>query len=99
MKPEEFKMRLFSRRKKEPEIQEITYDIYGGFVIEKKESGYEITWRSPNVTTLSINSEPVIDEDVQVEREGDTIRVLTNECKLKLIKEGGDMKVYISKIA
>jgi len=99
MKSEDTKMRLFGRRKKEPEIQEITYDIYGGFVIEKKESGYEITWRSPNVTTLSINSEPVIDEDVQVEREGDTIKVLTNECKLKIIKEGGDMKVYISRIA
>lgn len=91
-------MRLFGRKKKEPEVQEISYEIFGGFTIKKTSSGYEITWRSPNITTLNVRSEPVIDDDVQIKREDDTIQVLTTECKLKLIKENGDMKAHISKI-
>jgi len=90
-------MRLFGRKKK-PEVQEIDYEIFGGFTIKKTESGYEITWRSPNITTLNVKSEPIIDDDVQTTREGDTIKVLTTECKLKLITKNGDMKAYISKI-
>jgi hypothetical protein len=91
-------MRLFGRKKKEPKVQETTYEIFGGFTIKKTPSGYEITWRSPNITTLSVTSEPVIAEDVQIRREGDEIRVLTTECKLKLIKENGSTRVHISKI-
>jgi len=91
-------MRLFGRKKKEPQVQELSYEIFGGFTIKKISSGYEITWRSPNLTTLNVNSEPIIDENVQTKREGDTIKILTTECQLKLIKENGDMKAYISKI-
>jgi len=91
-------MRLFGRKKKEPEVQELSYEIFGGFTIKKTSSGYEITWRSPNITTLNVRSEPVIDDDVQIKREDDTIQVLTTGCKLKLIKENGDMKAHISKI-
>lgn len=91
-------MRLFGRKKKEPEVQEISYEIFGGFTIKKTLSGYEITWRSPNITTLNVRSEPVIDDDVQTKREGDTIQILTTECRLKLTKENGDMKAHISKI-
>ena len=91
-------MRLFGRKKKESEVQETDYEIFGGFTIKKTPSGYEITWRSPNITTLNVSSEPIIDEEVQISREGDTIKVLTTECKLKLITKNGDAKVYISKI-
>jgi len=91
-------MRLFGRKKKEPEVQEIEYEIFGGFTIKKSPSGYEITWRSPNITTLNVNSEPIIDDDVQTTREGDIIKVLTTECRLKLIKKNGDMEAHISKI-
>jgi len=91
-------MRLFGRKKKEPEVQELSYEIFGGFTIKKTSSGYEITWRSPNITTLNVRSEPVIDNDVQIKREDDTIQVLTTGCKLKLIKENGDTKAHISKI-
>jgi len=92
-------MRLFGRKKKkEPEVQEIDYEIFGGFTIKKTSSGYELTWRSPNITTLNVKSKPIIDDDVQIRREGDVINVLTTECKLKLITEDGDMKAYISKI-
>jgi len=91
-------MRLFGRKKKEPEVQEIDYEIFGGFTIKKTSSGYEITWRSPNLTTLNVKSEPIIDDDVQTRREGDEIKVLTTACKLKLITKNGDTKAYISKI-
>jgi len=64
----------------------------------KRSSGYELTWRSPNVTTLRVSSEPVIDDDVQIKREDDTIQVLTTECRLKLITKDGETEAHISKI-
>ena len=91
-------MRLFGRKKKESEVQETSYEIFGGFTIKKISSGYEFTWRTPNITTLIVKSEPIIDDDVQIRREGDTIQVLTTECKLKLITKDGDTRAYISRI-
>jgi len=91
-------MRLFGRKKKEPKVQEVSYEIFGGFTIKKIPSGYELTWRSPNVTTLRVSSEPVIDDDVQIKREDDTIQVLTTECRLKLITKDGETEAHISKI-
>jgi len=91
-------MRLFGRKKKGSKVQETSYEIFGGFTIKKIPSGYEFTWRSPNITTLIVNSEPIIDDDVQIRREGDTIQVLTTECKLKLITKDGDTRAYISRI-
>ena len=92
------KMRLFGRKKKESKVEELSYEIFGGFTIKKTPSGYELTWRNPNLTTLNVKSEPIIDDAVQTKREGDTIQVLTTECVLKLIKEDGEMKAYISKL-
>jgi len=92
------KMRLFGRKKKESKVEELSYEIFGGFTIKKTPSGYELTWRNPNLTTLNVKSEPIIDDAVQTRREGDTIQVLTTECVLKLIKENGEMKAYISKL-
>jgi len=91
-------MRLFRRRKKESTVQESAYEIFGGFTIKKTPSGYEITWRSPNITTLNVNSEPVIDSDVQIRREGDVIQVLSTQCRLKLTIEKGNTKVHISNL-
>ena len=91
-------MRLFGRKKKESKVEELSYEIFGGFTIKKTPSGYELTWRNPNLTTLNVKSEPIIDDAVQTRREGDTIQVLTTECVLKLIKENGEMKAYISKL-
>ena len=91
-------MRLFRRRKKESTVQESTYEIFGGFTIKKTPSGYEITWRSPNITTLNVNSEPVIDSDVQIRREGDVMQVLSTQCRLKLTIEKGNTKVHISNL-
>jgi len=90
-------MRLFGK-KKEPKVQEVSYEIFGGFTIKKIPSGYELTWRSPNVTTLRVSSEPIIDDDVQIKREDETIRILTTECKLRLITKDGKTEAHISKI-
>jgi len=91
-------MRLFGKKKK-PQVQEVTYEIFGGFTITKTPTGYEVKWRSPNLTTITVNSPPVIDEDVQTKREGDIIHVLSTECKLKLTtKEEGKTEAHISKI-
>jgi len=92
-------MRLFGR-KKESKSEEKAYDyeIFGGFTIKKKPAGYEISWKSPHVTTINVHSMPVISEDVQTKQEGDEIHVLTPACKLKVVmgKEGAE--AYISKI-
>jgi hypothetical protein len=90
-------MKLFGR-KKETRAEEITYEIFGGFTITKVPSGYEITWRSPNVTTINVHKMPIISEEVQFKQEGDVIRILTTECKLKLIKKNGETEAHISKI-
>jgi len=90
-------MKLFGR-KKETKAEEITYEIFGGFTITKVPGGYEITWRSPNITTINVHKMPVISENVQVKQEGDVIHILTTECKLKLTTKDGETEAYISKI-
>ncbi|MBS7624162.1 MAG: hypothetical protein QXS36_01555 [Candidatus Bathyarchaeia archaeon] len=92
-------MRIFGRKKeKEPKVEEAIYEIFGGFTIKKDPGGYEITWRSPNVTTIKVNSMPIISQDVQFRQEGDIIHVLTTECKLKLISREGKIEAHISKL-
>ncbi|MBS7649657.1 hypothetical protein KEJ17_08465 [Candidatus Bathyarchaeota archaeon] len=82
-------MRLFGKKKEQkPEESESAYEyeIFGGFTITKKPGGdYEISWKSPNVTTIRVSSMPVISGDVQVKQEGDEIKALTTECKLKVV--------------
>ena len=90
------RLRLFGRKKKEPQAQVSSYDIFGGFTITKGPAGYEIRWRSPNVTTITVHSPPVIDEHVQVERAGDKIQVLSSACKLRLTTLKGKMEAHIS---
>ncbi|MEM2341249.1 MAG: hypothetical protein QXX94_01175 [Candidatus Bathyarchaeia archaeon] len=90
-------MKIFGR-KKEAKTEETVYEIFGGFTITKVPGGYEIAWRSPNITTINVSRMPVISEEVQVEQEGDVIRILTTECKLKLIMKDGEIEAYISKI-
>jgi hypothetical protein len=89
-------MKIFGK-KKAPETQEIKYDIYGGFEISKSINGYQITWRSPNVTTITVSSPPVIDDDVQWKNEGEKTRVLSMECKLILTTKEGVTLARISK--
>ena len=90
-------MRFFKRKKKEEE-REFTYEIFGGAVITEVEDGYEITWKSPNLTSIRLTSPPEIDKDVMTEKEGNSIRILTRECKLKVVMSGREVKASISKI-
>lgn len=92
-------MRLFGR-KKEARAEETVYEyeIFGGFTIKKAPGGYEITWKSPNVTTINVHSMPIISEEVELKQEGDLIRVLTTECKLKLVTKEGKTEAYITKL-
>ena len=92
------RLRLFGRKKKEPQAQVSSYDIFGGFTITKGLAGYEIKWRSPNVTTITVQSPPLIDDYVETEREGDTIQVLTTSCKLRITTEQGRTEARVSKI-
>lgn len=92
-------MKIFGKKKdKEPKVEEATYEIFGGFTIRKDPDGYEIMWRSPNVTTIKVHSAPVISQEVQFKQESDVIHVLTTECKLKLVMKEGKAEAYISKI-
>jgi len=90
-------LRLFGKKKKEPQAQVSSYDIFGGFTITERSAGHEIRWRSPNVTTITVHSAPLIDEDVETKREGDTIQVLTTSCKLTITTEQGRIEARVSK--
>lgn len=92
-------MKLFGK-KKESKPSENIYEceIFGGFTITRKPGGYEIMWKSPNVTTISVQTMPVISSDVQTREENGKIHVLTTECKLKLITREGKTETRISKI-
>ena len=89
---------MFGRKKSKSEEQVYEYEIFGGFIITKKENGYEITWKSPNLTTINVQSMPIISDEVQTEQKEDRIRVLTTECKLKVVMKEGKTEAYISKI-
>ncbi|MEM1507406.1 MAG: hypothetical protein QXU02_02635 [Candidatus Bathyarchaeia archaeon] len=92
-------MKIFGRKRdKEPRAEEVTYEIFGGCTIKKDLDGYEITWRSPNITTIKVHSMPVISPEVQFKQEGDVTRILTTECKLKLVTKEGKIEAYIMKI-
>jgi len=90
-------MRLFGRKKKE-ESKVVEYEIFGGATIERVEGGYEITWRSPNLTTIRTRSKPRIDDNVEAVEEADRIQVLTKECRLRLVSKDGVTEAYISKL-
>ena len=73
-----------------------SYDIFGGFTITENPAGHEIRWKSPNVTTITVHSAPVIDEGVETKCEGDTTQVLTTSCKLTLTTEQGRTEARVS---
>ena len=50
-------MRLFGRKKKS-DVKKSNYDIFGGATVTRVEGGYEITWRSPNLTSVRLTSMP-----------------------------------------
>ncbi|RLI37403.1 hypothetical protein DRO55_01415 [Candidatus Bathyarchaeota archaeon] len=91
-------MRLFRRKKKGSEPQETTIEVYGGAIVTKLERGYEMTWRSPNLTSIRLTSPPVIEEGIQVTHEGENMRIDSPQFKLKIVTGEGQVKAFISKI-
>jgi hypothetical protein len=91
------KVKLWGKKKEEEGAEE-SYEIYGGATVTNVGSGYEIRWKSPMVTTVTVSSPPEIDEDVVTSREGTVIRVETHDCRLKILKEEGKTRALISKL-
>jgi hypothetical protein len=90
-------MPLFGK-KKVPEVEQTSYEIFGGFTITKNQAGYELKWKNPNPTSITVLSEPKIDKNVKTEREGDLIKILTTECKLMISKKGGSIEAHVSQL-
>ena len=89
-------MRLF--RKKKPKVQESSFDMFGGATIKRTGAGYEIAWKGSNPMSVTVSSMPEIESNVNTERDGDTVRITSLECKLKLVTEHGDMRAFISEL-
>jgi hypothetical protein len=90
-------MPLFGK-KKDPPVEQTSYEIFGGFTINKSQAGYEIKWKSPNPMSITVLPEPEIDTNVKANREGDAIQILSTECKLTITKKGGSMEAHISQL-
>ena len=90
-------MPLFGK-KKESDVEQTSYEIFGGFTITKNQAGYEIRWKDPNPTSITVLPEPTIDENVKTNREGDIIKILSTECKLTITKKEGSMEARVSQL-
>ncbi len=90
-------MPLFGK-KKDPSIEQTSYEIFGGFTITKNAAGYEIKWKNPNPSSITVSPEPVIDANVKTSQEGDTTRILSTECKLTITKKGGSTEANVSQL-
>jgi len=89
-------MKLFGKKK--PEVQELSYEIFGGAKISKMEDSYEVAWKGAHPMSIKFASMPKIKSNVKTEREGDVIRITSQQCKLKVITENGEMKASISEL-
>ncbi|MBS7657302.1 MAG: hypothetical protein QXI71_05985 [Candidatus Bathyarchaeia archaeon] len=88
-------MPLFGK-KKEPEIEQTSYEIFGGITITKNSAGYEIKWKNPIPSTIIVSPKPLIDANIKTSQEGDITRILTTECKLTITKRDGITEAKIS---
>ncbi|MBS7614935.1 hypothetical protein KEJ18_04310 [Candidatus Bathyarchaeota archaeon] len=88
-------MPLFGK-KKEPEVEQTSYEIFGGITITKNSAGYEIRWKNPIPSTITVSPKPQIDANIKTSQEGDMIRILSTECKLIITKRQGVTEAKIS---
>jgi hypothetical protein len=86
----------FGKKKKEEPTKETSYEIFGGALIRKTPSGYEITWHSPMLTTIVVDEEPRIEAGVSYVKDGDSLRIEAPECKLRVIRENDRRRVIVS---
>jgi len=89
-------MKLFGKKK--PEVQESSYEIFGGATIKKMEAGYEVTWKGAHPMSVRFASMPEIDGAVKTKTEGDAIRITSPQCKLKIVTQSGNTKASISEL-
>ncbi|MBS7609870.1 hypothetical protein KEJ36_01370 [Candidatus Bathyarchaeota archaeon] len=85
----------FRKKMREEPVRETSYEIFGGALIKKTPSGYEITWHSPMLTTIVVDEEPRL-EGVPYVKEGDNLRIEAQECKLKVIRENEKRKIVFT---
>ena len=90
-------MPLFGK-KKESDVEQTSYEIFGGFMITKNQAGHEIRWKDPNPMSITVVPEPAIDENVKTNREGDVIKILSTECKLTITKKNGNVEARVSQL-
>lgn len=86
---------MVKRRKK---VQESFYEVFGGATVTRIGDGYEIAWKSAHPMSIKVSSPPEIDDDIETKKEGETIRILSQECKLKIVIKDGEMKAFFSKL-
>jgi len=89
-------MKLFGKKK--PEVQEMSYEIFGGATIKKAEDSYEVAWKGAHPMSIKFSSMPEVDSAVKSEQHGETIRITSHQCKLKIVTKNGDMKGFISEL-
>jgi len=90
-------MRLWGK-KKEEKAQESFYEIFGGATITRVGDQYEITWKSPMVTTVTVSHPPEIGQGVKHTRQGDIFRIEADGCRLKIATKGGKTLASFSEL-
>ena len=91
-------MPLWGKKGKQEEDQSFSYEIFGGATITEEGGRYEVSWKSPMVTTVTVSSPPEIGEGVKHSRQGSTVRIEAGECRLRVLKRGGETLAFISKM-
>jgi len=89
-------LKLFGKKK--PQVEELSYEIFGGATIKKMEDGYEVAWKGSHPMSIKFSSLPEIDNDVKTEQDGQMIRITSHQCKLKVTTENGGMKASITEL-
>jgi len=87
-------MKLFGKKK--PEAQESIYEIFGGAAVRKSEGGYEVAWKGAHPMVVKFSSLPEIGEGVKIEEKGDTLIIISSQCKLRIVTRDGEMTASIS---
>lgn len=91
-------MKLWGKKKGEERAQESFYEIFGGATITRVGDQYEITWKSPMVTTVTVSSPPEIDQCVKHTRQGEIVRIEADGCRLKIAIKGGETLASFSEL-
>jgi len=89
-------MRLFGKKKLQ--VQESSYEIFGGAIIKKVDDVYEISWKGSHPMTVQVSSQPIIDSNVKTKQEGEIIRITSPQCKLKITTENEKSEAFISEL-